>query len=231
MEELNLFIPRARVSRFVSRPTEGGISPINELLYISRFCRLGIRLTESRILPEKRFSVRRRSFNLERNSACEVVLRQIKKSKERESGKSRPVRSFKVIGAEIQEAHLPQIANLIWDFSNHRVFGEAQVSKLCQAADLWWNYAGKPIGGEVQESEASEVAKSSWYGTVEMIPVEVESGEIQQCSEMEQVQCPCKLCIGEINPRDRSLVVAANANPSAVVADVIEGPRLERSRR
>ena len=130
--------------------------------------------------------------------------------------------SFKGIGAQIQEAHLPQIANLIWDFTNHKVVGEAQVLKLCQAADLWWNGTGKPIGGEVQESEACEVAKSSWYGAVESIPFEVESGEIQQCSEMEQFQCPCKACKGEINPRDRSLVVAANANPSAVVADVVD---------
>ena len=136
-----------------------------------------------------------------------------------------------MIEAQIQEAHLLHIANLIWDFSNHLVHGEAQVSKLCQAPNLWWNGAGKLIVGEVQESEACEVAKSSWYGAVESIPIEVESGEIQQCTEMEKVQCSFKACTWEINPRDRSLVVAANADPSAVVADVVDGPRLERSRR
>ncbi|XP_047944213.1 receptor-like protein Cf-9 homolog [Salvia hispanica] len=81
------------------------------------------------------------------------------------------------------------------------------------------------IVGEVQVSEACEVAKSSWYRAVVSIPIEVKSGE------MEKVQCPCKVCTGEINPRDRSSAVAANADPSAVVADVVDGPRLERSRR
>ena len=66
MEELKLFIRRSSLWIFVSRPTEGGISPINELLYSSRFYRLGIRLTESRMLPENKLLARLRSFNLER---------------------------------------------------------------------------------------------------------------------------------------------------------------------